>query len=134
MKKYFFSIICVGLILQFSINSFGQEIEKMQVKTVSKNLIVADKGKSQGIQINSIYSINREGQIIGKAKVLLIEDNLCGLKILHLRPGIFVKFGDTLIKNSSESKIEHKKGYIYRPPKFKLCSNYFYDKEFIFQS
>jgi hypothetical protein len=122
MKKNVFTFSII-LHLLFSFTAFGQVLDKMQVKTVSKNLIVADKGKSQGIQVNTVYNINREGQNIGKAKVLLIEDNLCGLKILQLQPGIFVKFGDTLIKNPTDNSIKHKRGYIYKPPRFKLCFN-----------
>lgn len=124
MNNISFHLIAAILLFLVPFSAFSQEFEEMQVKNVSKNLIVANKGKSQGVQINAVYNINRAGQIIGKAKVLLIEENLCGLKILKIQPGFFVKLGDVLIKNLSDSIKEHEKGYIYRPPKFEFVQRY----------
>lgn len=93
----------------------------MRVQVVSQNLIVADKGSRQGVQINAVYDIYRQGHVIGKARVLLIEEDLCGLKVIHLMPGFMVKLGDLLAKNSHERTRRQKKGYIYRPPKPNYC-------------
>ena len=128
MKNSLILYLTFSLFLFVSHKCWSNDLDKMEVKTVSKNLIVANKGKTQGVHINEVYSINREGNVIGKAKVLLIEDNLCGLKILQLQPGFFVKNGDVLIKNRNNESQKSKKGYIFRPPKPIYCI-YFFKKD-----
>ena len=123
MKSKISLFLCFSLLFILAGELLSPAVVEMHVKIASKNLIVANKGKNQGVQKNTIYTINREGQIIGKAKVMLIEDNLSGLKVIDITPGFYVKDGDILIINLQKNhpKQEEDNGYIYRPLRPNYC-------------
>ncbi len=124
MRKYIFFILFTAvccLFINFDLSFAKENITEMTIKKVSKNLIIADKGDSQGIQKNLICDIAQEGRIIGQAKVLLIEDDMCGLKIIKLDQGYEVKPGDSLLVNPKENELKNKGGYRYRHPKWQYC-------------
>jgi hypothetical protein len=125
MKNIISSIVLITLIFVFGSDLYGQKVNEMKVKIVSQNLIVANKGKKQGVQKNSIYNICREGQTIGQAKVLLLEEEVSGLKVIKIESGYSVKNGDLLIIEKKRRKSGHNDGILFRPLRPKYCNKPF---------
>jgi len=95
-------IVCHFLIISKECYSIQKETEMKVIKTKGTYL-VANKGSSQDVTINSIYDIisvtSKERKIIGQAKVVLVRNNISGLKILNLATGYIIKPGYILIQN-----------------------------------
>jgi len=124
MKHIISSFLCLIFIFILGSNLYGQKVNEMKVKIVSQTLIVANKGKKQGVQKNTIYNIFREGQTIGQAKVLLLEEELSGLKVIKIDPGYSVKNGDLLIIQTKRRKSGHNDGILFRPLRPIYCDNH----------
>jgi len=80
-------------------------VGEMVIKKIKNTTIIANMGSIQGITPNSIFLIVKKGpdgqKIVGKAKVLLVEENISGLKVIELEPATQIEIGDLLIPASS---------------------------------
>ena len=98
----FLLIVCHFLIISTECFATQKETEMTVIKTKG-NYLVANKGSSQDVIVNAIYDIvsvtSKERKIIGQAKVVLVRNNMSGLKILKLASGYIVKPGYILVEN-----------------------------------
>ena len=77
------------------VSLFAQE---MKIIKIINDKIAADKGMIGGVIENTEYEIRRAGsngvELIGYAKVLVVKDNICALKVTKVERYQSVKVGD----------------------------------------
>jgi len=82
--------------------AFSQDraLYTMSVTAVKNNTIIAGKGSDHGITPDMVFSIIRvkdnEEYSVGEAKVVLVKNNRCGLRVTNLSYSELVKVGDLL--------------------------------------
>lgn len=86
--------LCVFLLFT-PIFAFSQEKE-MRVLKVKEDNCVAYIGGIAGVKEQDFYSIVRDNLTIGKAQVIAVEKDICGLKITEVNSGFNVEIGDYL--------------------------------------
>ncbi|MCA9734303.1 MAG: hypothetical protein H6696_03930 [Deferribacteres bacterium] len=89
MARLFVCIFCIPVF------SLAQEKE-MRVLKVKEDKCVAYVGGIKGIKENASYSIVRDNKSIGKAQVIAVENDICGLLITEVKSGYVVDIGDYL--------------------------------------
>lgn len=109
--EFIFFVILLFQTLLLDESLFSQDYHEMKINKIDSDVIVANKGKNHGVLENSIYDIIRlissNRKIIGKAKVLIVKDNISGLKIIEMLPGYNIDISDALVLNLKYS-IEEK--------------------------
>lgn len=113
MRKFVSIIIIVCHLLMMTIPGLSaQSLGEMLVTKVKNTALVGNMGRHQGISRNSIFLIVKKGpggqRVVGKAKVLLVEENVSGLKVIELEPATHVEPGDLLIPAPSSDSQEKK--------------------------
>lgn len=103
MSKKTISLI---LIFCYSISLIGQSIPidslpEMQIVNILDNIISANKGSIDSIEVGEIYSIQTSDTLtIGTAKVVLVKEKICALEIIDLDGNTNLEKGFWLVKLS----------------------------------
>jgi len=100
-------VFCIAAFLvHFTVEIVIAQKSEMLVIDTQDSFLIGNKGSAQGIAENSMYSIIRKTSIgetaIGAAKVVLLRERRCGLKVTGINEGLTAQKGDILRENYSD--------------------------------
>jgi len=110
IKRTAVSLLIAHAIFLFA-PGFSQDkvLRTMTVTVVKNSTLVAGKGSDYGITPDMEFSIirvnNNKEYAIGEAKVVLVKNNRCGLRVTNLTDSELVKVGDLLREKEIEDDL-----------------------------
>ncbi len=108
MKKVFRTLQLIFFLILFINQCYSKQTEfEFKIIKVKKNSLIANKGSEHGITINSVYDIihvnSNDRKIVGQAKVVIIREKICGLKVIKLSSNLNIVTGDLLTNHVEKS-------------------------------
>ncbi|MBN2412485.1 hypothetical protein JXQ31_12415 [candidate division KSB1 bacterium] len=91
-------IFCYSILILAPYHVFSQD-ETIRILKIKDDRFATDVGSIHGVKKDSIYLINQKNVIIGKAKVIIVKEKMCAMKLISLQPGKQIQVGDQLILN-----------------------------------
>jgi hypothetical protein len=95
------TISCYCFMLFLPCYAIKQE-SVMIIENILDNVITANRGSNHDIKVGDIFYLQKTIQdstvTCGKAKVIILHEEKCGLKIIEKNENVYVKKGDILTK------------------------------------
>lgn len=96
-------IIPISLLAQQNVEINSSDA--MRILRIKGDYFSANRGRLHGVRENDIYNISRMGiGIIGRARVVIVREEVSALEILDFNNAYSLKVGDLLQKQTSEAE------------------------------